>query len=168
MTIRHRALRSLAAASLALVGSLAAAQPAQPAPPPAPPFGMPIAASLAQRAATAALAKAAEIGVTYAVAVVEPSGDLVYFARMDGSPYSATALAQSKANASARYRRPTKFFYDMVEGGHPFFLTFPGVSAVPGGVPLVVDGKLVGAIGVSGGNPEQDMLVSGAGVDALK
>jgi hypothetical protein len=87
---------------------------------------------------------------------------------MDGAPYSATQLSQQKAWTAARYRRPTKVFYDSVEAGHSFFLTFPGVSATPGGVPIVVDGKLIGAIGVSGGNGEQDMQVGGAGADALK
>jgi glc operon protein GlcG len=138
---------------------------ARPAPPPAPPFGLPI---TYEQAAEAAMAKAKAIGIPNAVAVVEPSGDLVYFAKMTGAPYSAIQLAQQKAAAAARYRRPTKAFFDGIEGGHPFFLTFPGVAGAPGGVPLVVDGKLVGAIGVSGGNGDQDIEVSGAGVDALK
>ncbi|MDH7799456.1 MULTISPECIES: heme-binding protein [unclassified Beijerinckia] len=140
----------------------------QPSPPPAPPFGAPVTLDQAIKAATAAMAKAKDINVPNAVAVVEPSGDLVYFAKMNGAPYSAVQLAQQKAVASARYRRPTKVFYDAIEGGHPFYLTFPGVAGAPGGVPLIVDGKLIGAIGVSGGNGDQDMLVSGAGADALK
>jgi glc operon protein GlcG len=148
------------------------AQPAagaqQPAPPPAPPFGWPITIEQAQQVAEAAMAKAREIGVPNAVAVVEPTGDLVYFAKMNGAPYSAVQLAQQKAVAAARYRRPTKAFYDGIEAGHPFFLTFPGVAGAPGGVPIVIDGKLVGAIGVSGGNGEQDIQVSSAGAAAAK
>lgn len=140
----------------------------QPAPPPAPPFGPPISYAQAKLAAEAAMRKAADIKVPNSVAVVEPSGDLVYFIRMDGAPYSATQLSQQKAWTAARYRRPTKAFFDGVEGGHPFFLSFPGIAATPGGVLIVVDGKLIGAIGVSGGNGEQDMAVAGAGVDALK
>jgi glc operon protein GlcG len=159
---------------LATAGATAAAaqspqRPAgsqQPAPPPAPPFGMPITVEQAQKAAEAAMAKAREIGVPNAVAVVEPSGDLVYFAKMNGAPYSAIQLAQQKAVAAARYRRPTKAFYDGIEGGHPFFLTFPGVAGAPGGIPIVIDGKLVGAIGVSGGNGDQDTEVAGAGAAA--
>jgi glc operon protein GlcG len=139
----------------------------QPAPPPAPPFGTPITFELAQKAAEAAMAKAREIGVPNAVAVVEPT-DLVYFAKMNGAPYSAIQLAQQKAVAAARYRRPTKVFYDCIEAGHQFFLTFPGVAGAPGGVPIVIDGKLVGAIGVSGGNGEQDAEVSGAGAAASR
>ena len=140
----------------------------QPAPPPAPPFGSPITVEQAQKAAEAAMAKAKEIGVPNAVAVVEPTGDLVYFAKMNGAPYSAIQLAQQKAAAAARYRRPTKAFYDGIEAGHLFFLTFPGVAGAPGGVPIVIDGKLVGAIGVSGGNGDQDAQVSGAGAAAAK
>jgi glc operon protein GlcG len=152
--------------SLAQANSPAAAQ--QPAPPPAPPFGTPITVEQAQKAAEAAMAKAKEIGVPNAVAVVEPTGDLVYFAKMNGAPYSAIQLAQQKAAAAARYRRPTKAFYDGIEAGHLFFLTFPGVAGAPGGVPIVIDGKLVGAIGVSGGNGDQDAQVSGAGAAAAK
>ncbi len=140
----------------------------QPAPPPAPPFGTPITLEQAQAVAQAAMAKASAIGVPNAVAVVEPTGELVYFAKMNGAPYSATQLAQQKAVASARYRRPTKAFFDAVEGGHSFFLTFPGVSATPGGIPLIINGKIAGAIGVSGGNGDQDIQVAGAGVDAVK
>lgn len=111
-------------AVLATIG-VTAALAQQPAPPPAPPYGMPVTLDQAIKAATAAMAKAQGIAVPNAVAVVEPSGDLVYFAKMSGAPYSAVQLAQQKAVASARYRRPTKAFYDGIEGGHPFFLTFP-------------------------------------------
>jgi glc operon protein GlcG len=140
----------------------------QPAPPPAAPFGMPITYEQAITAAEAAMAMAKTIGVPNAVAIVEPSGDLVYFGKMTGAPYSAIELAQQKAVAAARYRRPTKAFFDGIESGHAFFLTFPKVAGAPGGVPMVVDGKLIGAIGVSGGNGEQDIQVAGAGVGALK
>lgn len=140
----------------------------QPAPPPAPPFGMPITYEQAVTAAEAAMAKARAIGVPNAVAIVEPSGDLVYFSKMTGAPYSAIELAQQKAIAAARYRRPTKAFYDGIENGYPFFLTFPRVAGAPGGIPLVVDGKLIGAIGVSGGNGEQDVQVAGAATEVLK
>lgn len=155
-------------ATCVLAWSALACAQSQPAPPPAPPFGTPITYAQAKLAAEAAMAKAATIKVPNSVAVVEPSGDLVYFIRMDGAPYSAAQLAQQKAWTAARYRRPTKVFYDGVQSGNSFFLTFPGIAATPGGVPIVVDGKLIGAIGVSGGNGEQDIAVAGAGADALK
>ena len=160
--------RAAAVAAALVWATGAVAQQSQPAPPPAAPYGSPISLDQAIKAATAAMAKAGDIQVPNAVAVVEPSGDLVYFAKMSGAPYSAVQLAQQKAVASARYRRPTKAFYDGIEGGHPFFLTFPGVAGAPGGAPLIVDGKLIGAIGVSGGNGDQGMAVAGAGVEALK
>ena len=111
--------------------------------------------------------KAEGIGVPMAITIVEPTGDLVHFVKMDGAPYSAIHLAQQKAIAAARYRRPTQAFYDQLEGGHAFFLTFPGICAVPGGVLLIEGGMLVGAIGVSGGNAHQDLLVAEAAVSAL-
>jgi uncharacterized protein GlcG (DUF336 family) len=146
----------------------AAAHAQQPAPPPAPPFGWPITLEQAMKAAAAAEAEANKINIKMSIAVVEPTGELVYFRKMDGAAYSSIQLAQMKAWTAARYRRPTKAFYDGVEGGHPFFLTFPGISAAPGGVPIVVEGKLVGAIGVSGGNGEQDIQVGTAGATAVK
>jgi glc operon protein GlcG len=141
---------------------------AQPGPPPAPPIGPPVTLAQAQAAAQAAMTRASAIGVPNAVTIVEPTGELVLFAKMDGAPYSAMKLAQQKAVASARYRRPTKAFFDAVESGRLFFLTFPEVSAVPGGVPLVINGKIAGAIGVSGGSAEQDIQVAGAGAEAVK
>jgi glc operon protein GlcG len=135
--------------------------------PPAPPLGTPISAEQARKVAGAARDAASGIGVPNAIAIVEPSGDLVYFLKMDGAPYSATQLAQKKAVTSARYRRPTQAFFDAVEGGHPFFLTFPDVVAAPGGTPIVSQGKLIGAIGVSGGNADQDVAVCNAGAAAL-
>ena len=117
-------LKQLFVTCLLALYSSAFAQ-SQPAPPPAPPFGTPISYAQAKLAAEAAMKKAADINVPNSVAVVEPSGDLVYFIRMDGAPYSATQLSQQKAWTAARYRRPTKAFFDGVEGGHPFFLSFP-------------------------------------------
>src|ERR1700745_2223426 len=104
-------LLAIAGATPAAAQSSPPAAPQQPAPPPAPPFGRPITVEQAQKAAEAAIAKAKEIGVPNAIAVVEPTGDLVYFAKMDGAPYSAIQLAQQKAVAAARYRRPAKFFF---------------------------------------------------------
>jgi len=138
-----------------------------PAPPPAPPYGMPIDLGRAIAITEAAMREAKSIGVAKAIAIAEPSGELVYFVRMDGAPYSATELAQAKALAAARYRRPTAAFGEEIAKGHLFFLTFPDMVAAPGGVPLVRDGFIIGAIGVSGGNGAQDVQVAGAAVQAL-
>jgi glc operon protein GlcG len=137
-----------------------------PAPSPASPLGAPISAEQARKVAGAARDAASGIDVPNAIAIVEPSGDLVYFLKMDGAPYSAIQLAQKKAVTSARYRRPTQVFFDAIEGGNPFFLTFPDVVAAPR-IPIVSQGKLIGAIGVSGGNADQDITVCNAGVAVL-
>ena len=166
--MRHALLASLMIWTGLLITGAATAQTAQPSPPPAPPFGMPITLEQAQKVIDAAMSEAKKLKLNYAFAVVEPSGDLVYFRKMTGAPYSAIQLAEGKAVTAARYRRPTKFFFDMVEAGHQFFMSFPGALPVPGGVPIIADGKLIGAIGVSGGNSEQDIQIATPGANALQ
>ena len=139
-----------------------------PAPPPPIPHGMPISLELAKRVAAAAEAEADRNGWPMAIAIAEPTGALVYFAKMDGTQYASIKLAKAKARTAAIYRRPTRMFTEALDNGHLFFLTFEGLCAAPGGLPLVADGKLIGAIGVSGGAGHQDDIVATAGVDALK
>src|SRR5262245_60265455 len=139
-----------------------------PAPPPPIPHGMPITLELAKRIADAAEAEARRNGWPMAIAIAEPTGALVYFAKMDNVQYASIELAKVKAETAAKYRRPTKMFTEALANGHLMFLTFPGLCAAPGGLPLVADGKLVGAIGVSGGAGHQDDIVAKAGVDAFK
>jgi uncharacterized protein GlcG (DUF336 family) len=148
---------------------MAADQPSvpQPAPPPPIPHGAPITLELAKRVAAAAEAEAGKNGWPMAIAIAELTGALVYFLKMDNTQYASIELAVAKAKTSAQYRRPTKMFTDALGHGHQFFLTFEGLCAAPGGLPLVVDGKLVGAIGVSGGAGHQDDIVAAAGVAAL-
>ena len=105
-----------------------------PPPPAAPPIGHPISALLAKSGLDGAVRAAAGIAVPIAIAVVEPTGDLVAFIKMDGAPYSAVELAQQKALTAARYRRPTRAFFDNLSAGHTSFLTFPGVLGAPGGI----------------------------------
>lgn len=162
------AVRSVGIISaILLVAASAFAQQSPPTPPPAPPLGAPISLEHAMSAVNAAIAEAKKIGVKEAIAVVEPTGDLVHFSKMDGASYSAIALAQAKAVTAARYRRPTKFFNEQVESGHHFFLSFPQMVASAGGVVIVVDGKTVGAIAASGGSGEQDAQVANAGAAAV-
>ena len=104
------------------------------------------------------------------VAVVSPSGDLVYFEKQDNCQYASVTISQHKARTSARYRRPTVVFERLLGRG-PFYAYLPtldDVIASRGGNPLVVGGKVIGAIGVSGGTGSQDDVVSLAGVAALK
>ena len=128
---------------------------------------MPISLEQAKRVAAAAEAEASRNGWPMAVAIAEPNGALVYFLKMDNTQYASVRLAEAKARTSALYRRPTKMFTDALANGHLFFLTFEGLCAAPGGLPLVADGKLIGAIGVSGGSGHQDDIVAAAGVASL-
>jgi glc operon protein GlcG len=142
-------------------------QQASPAPPPPYPHGMPITLERAKQAAAAAEAEAHRNNWSMAIAIAEPSGALVYFQKMDNTQYGSIKIAQAKAQTAALFRRPTKMFTDALAGGHLFFLTFEGLSAAPGGLPLIADGKLIGAIGVSGGSGHQDDVVAKAGADAI-
>jgi uncharacterized protein GlcG (DUF336 family) len=99
-------------------------------------------------------------GFTMAFAVVEPSGELIAFARMEDAPYASTELAQQKARSSARLRLPTSELETRVQGGRTVLLSSDEVLAVGGGVPIVVDGKVVGALGVSGGSAAQDTEIA--------
>jgi uncharacterized protein GlcG (DUF336 family) len=145
-----------------------AQQPAAPATP-QPPYGMPISVEQARAAATAAVAEAKKNNWLYAVAVVEPSGDLVYFERMDNTQYASTKIAQDRARASALFRRPTKAFADRVAQQNDLsVLSLAQSSWSEGGLPIIVNGKLIGAIGTSGGTQPQDGQVTKAGADAVK
>ena len=122
--------------------------------------------------------KAGDVPTSYAFVVnglffqhyVGPSGDLIYFVKMDDCQYASISIAQHKARASAKYRRPTVVFERLLGRG-PFFsylATLDDVIASRGGNPIVVDGKIIGAIGVSGGTGSQDDLISQAGAASMK
>ncbi len=153
--------------ALCLFGQWGMAQTPTPVAPP--PFGMPISIEQARVAADAAMAEAKKNNWYYAVAVVEPSGALVYFERMDNAQYASTQIAQDRARASAIFRRATKSFADRVTQQNDLsVLSLAGSSWSEGGLPIVVDGKLIGAIGASGGTQPQDGQVAKAGADAVR
>lgn len=134
------------------------------------PYGEPIKLEQAKKAADAALADATKRGWPMCIAVVSPSGDLVYFVKMDDCQYASITIAQHKAKAAATFRRATVNFERLLGRG-PFFsylATLDGVIASRGGNPIVVNGKIIGAIGVSGGTGSQDDAVSQAGAAAVK
>lgn len=161
------ALTSLAVALTILSGTAGNAQqsvPAAPLPPPAV-YGAAITLDQAKKAADAAEAEAKKRNMKMVIAIVEPSGDLVYFRKMDGAQYASVAIAQDKARSAAIFRRSTKDFFDRVAKGDLSPFALRGAVASAGGIPIVVDGKVVGAIGTSGG---ADDPVSQAGADALK
>ena len=136
-----------------------------------PPYGEPINLETAKKVAAAAIAETTKRNWNaFCIAVVNPSGDLVYFEKQDNCQYASTTIAQHKARTAARYRRPTLVFETLIGKG-PYFAyltTLDDVIASRGGNLLVVDGKIIGAIGVSGGSGSQDNVVSLAGQAALK
>jgi uncharacterized protein GlcG (DUF336 family) len=133
-------------------------------------YGLPIGLDDAKKAAAAALAEARKNNWTMAAAVVDTGGHLVYFEKMDGTQTGSVAVAISKARSAALFQRPTKAFQEMLAGGGDGLRVFGLEGAVPveGGVPLARDGKIVGAIGLSGGASSQDGQCARAGADVLK
>ena len=145
----------------------AGAAPPQQAAPPAPPtpYGLPIDLALARKAADAAAAKAKAIGFPSAIAIVDPAGELVFFEKMDNSSNSVVELAIKKARSAAGFRRATKVFEDNLS--RPVIGQL-GVTAVGGGIPIVIKGHVVGAIGASGApTSEGDIAAAQAGIDAI-
>jgi uncharacterized protein GlcG (DUF336 family) len=121
-------------------------------------------------AAAPALAEAHRNSWAMAVAVVDAAGDLVYFERIDATQIGSVTVAIDKARSAARFKRPTKAFQDMLAAGGDGLrvLRIKGAVPVEGGVPIVVDGKVVGGIGVSGGTSAQDGQCARAGADAVR
>jgi glc operon protein GlcG len=166
--MKLRVLTAIALAAGLLASTAQAQQAAAPAAPPdlnaipekMPfnlPFGTPITMDSAQAVIQAAIAEANKRGWPEDFAVVDPGGNLVAFARMDGAQLASIAIAEHKARTAARYRRPTRAFEDAVQKfGFNYILTLDDVIASRGGIPLVEGGKIVGAVGCSGGTGAQD------------
>jgi glc operon protein GlcG len=133
-------------------------------------YGTSIGAEQAKTIAAAAIAEARKNQWTMAIAIVDISGDLVYFERMDHTQVGSVDVAVAKARAAARFKRPTKAFQDaLAAGGEGWrILSLDGAVAVEGGLPLMSGGKIVGAIGASGGTSQQDGVTAAAGAATLK
>jgi glc operon protein GlcG len=130
-------------------------------------YGTAISLETARKLAATAAAEGKKNGWNVAVAIVDTSGDLVYFERMDNTQVAASNIAQEKARCAVRFKRPTKAFEDALAGGRQAILSLPGALPIEGGIPLVIDGKIVGAIGVSGATAQQDGVCAQAGADVL-
>jgi glc operon protein GlcG len=131
------------------------------------PYGPPISLEQAQAAIQAAVAEAQKRNWKMNVAIADSGGNLVAFERMDGAMLASIQIAQHKARAAATFRRPTKVFEDGINLMHlDYLLAFDGVIASRGGIPLIEHGKIIGAIGCSGGTDSQDEVVSKAGAAA--
>jgi uncharacterized protein GlcG (DUF336 family) len=133
-------------------------------------YGISITLDPARKVAAAALAEASKNQFTMAIAVVDTAGDLLYFERMNDTQVGSVDVAIGKARSAARFKRATKVFQEQLAAGGAGIrmLALQGVVPVAGGVPLVVDGKIVGAIGCSGGTSEQDHDCATAGASSLK
>ena len=131
------------------------------------PYGAPITLARAQHLVAASEAEAVKRGWKMNITVVDPGGNLIAFARMDGAQLASIAIAEHKARAAALYRRETKVFENGVQAGNTYLVTLDGIIASRGGIPLVEGGRIVGAIGCSGGTGSQDEVVAKAGAAAL-
>lgn len=133
-------------------------------------YGPSITLEVAKKVVVPALEEAVKNHWTIAVAVVDPSGNLVYYEKMDNTQLGSANIAVDKARTAARFKRPTKEFQDPLAAGGAGLriLGLEGVTPVEGGFPLIVDGKIVGAIGASGGTSAQDAQCAKAGADSLK
>jgi glc operon protein GlcG len=132
------------------------------------PYGTPIALDRAEAAISAAVAESKKRGWKLNVAVVDGGGNLVAFARMDGAQLASIAISEHKARAAATFRRETKAFEAGIQGGNNYLITLDGVIGSRGGIPLLEGGKLIGAIGCSGGTGSQDEVVCKAGAATVK
>ena len=137
--------------------------------PPSIPYGAPIGITDAKKAMAAAEVCAARNNWGVAIAIVDSGANLVMLQRLDNAQLSSVRIAEQKARTAAEFRRPTKVFEDAVAGGGIGLrvLSF-GASVAEGGVPIVSNGKVIGAIGVSGVQSHQDAQIAQAGADAVK
>ena len=134
------------------------------------PYGLPISLDYARKLAAPALAEAAKNNWTVAVAIVDTGGNLVYYEKMDNTQLGSANVSIDKARTAALFKRPTKAFQDALAAGGDAVrvLRLQGATPIEGGIPILMDGKIVGAIGVSGASSAQDAQCAKAAVDTLK
>jgi uncharacterized protein GlcG (DUF336 family) len=133
------------------------------------PYGPPISLERALAAINAVVTEATRREWKMNVAVVDSGGNLVAFQRMDGAMLASIQIAEHKARAAATFRRETKFFENAIQLNYlNYLMTLDGIVASRGGIPLIEQGKIVGAIGCSGGTDSQDEVVCKAGAEVIK
>ena len=133
------------------------------------PYGAPVGLDMAKKMIAAVEAESAKHRWKMNIAVVDTHGELLHFSRMDGAQLGSIVVSQGKARTAARYRRESRAFYNAFETGHPYVATLdPTIVASPGGFPLIEGGKVIGAIGCSGGTGDQDAAACKAGADLVK
>jgi glc operon protein GlcG len=147
--------------ALALSAGLASAQER-------PPYGNPITVEQAKKIAAGALAESKKNNWRMAISIVDNHGFPVYFERMDDTQTASVQIALDKAKTAAMFRRPSKAFEDGIAKGRVALLGLTGATPIEGGLPIMIDGKVIGGIGVSGANADQDAQAAQAGLNALK
>jgi glc operon protein GlcG len=163
------------AGAVALSAGSAFAQAPTPAPAPAPvstanlPYGPSITLDQAKRAMAAAELEAAKNTWQVAITILDSGGNVIMFHRIDNAQLSATSVSEGKARTALEFKRPSKALDDAIAGGGAGLrlLALKNITPIEGGLPMVVDGKIIGAIGVSGALSSQDAQVAKAGADAL-
>jgi glc operon protein GlcG len=151
--------------------SASAQAPAPPAAPAAPPdYGPAITLEQAKKVMAGAEAEAKKNKWNVVITILDSGGQMVMMSRLDGAQFGSVDVARDKAYSAVAFRRPTKVFQDLIgKGGENLrLLNVTGASMLEGGIPIVVGGKLIGGIGVSGATSQQDAQIGQAGIDALK
>lgn len=123
--------------------------------------------SVAKKLATAAEMEAAKRGATVVIAVVDDGGNLIVLHRLDDTQVASVEVAIGKARTAAIFRRPSKVFEDQIRDGRVAALALPGATPLQGGIPVIVDGKVIGAVGVSGNSPQEDEEIAKVGAGAI-
>lgn len=131
-----------------------------------PPYGTEIGLDQAKQIAAGAAAESKKNGWRMAIAIVDNHGFLVYYERMDDTQTASVRVAIDKAKAAAMYRRPTKAFEDGIAKGRVALLGLHGATPIEGGIPIMAGGKVIGGVGVSGANSDQDAQAAAAGLKA--
>ncbi len=176
MTLAACAVALMTSPTLAQAPAPAAAPPAQPSAGGTPatvpfdiPYGQSIGLELAKQVTAAAEAEAKKRNWKMNIAVVDTNGELVQFERMEGAQIASGTISIGKARTAARFRRESRAFYNVYEAGHGYVATLdPTLIASPGGFPLVEGGKLIGAVGCSGGTGDQDATICKVGAEIVK
>ena len=134
-----------------------------------PPYGPPIALDQAKRAMAAAELEAAKNSWTVAITILDSGGNLVMFHKIDNAQLSAVTVSEGKARTALQFKRPSKDLDDAIArgGAGNRLLALKDITPLEGGLPIIIDGKIIGAIGVSGAVSAQDAQVAKAGADAL-
>lgn len=132
------------------------------------PYGSNINLATAKKVAAAAAEEAGKLKINVVIAIVDTGGQIVYLERFDVVQWGSVKVALHKAKCSVQWKRPTKAFEDLIAKGTTTYLTLDGIIAIEGGVPIIQDGKIIGAIGVSGGAAAQDGEVARAAAAMVK